>query len=312
MLYLIASTVKNYALRPDYKKHGPFSDIFFDKFKNLLDDYIVNYQIKYFFYLLFISFFYLELSESMFQLLHNYSPYHLSIFGSFFIDFCYSFFHIGIVDFVYSFFAFHLHSFGHFVSLISNYDFTCSIIVMTTIICLLAYFCERYRSEKDVLIKVFFVYFLIYSFFFFLLVYFNVVSLNFYIFFTLCCYAFMAVNGVKCTKVDIIIASCILSTIILPYYVVLLLFIVLSYLGLNRDVPLIANRAFTMNDFKFIFYDDLLLIFVLAFFIVPLDYASCSPMLFILNSFPFMIFTLYIFRHEEFGHKYDDCSLEDE
>jgi len=35
------------------------SDIFFDKFKYLLDDYIVYYQIKYFFYILFISFFYL-------------------------------------------------------------------------------------------------------------------------------------------------------------------------------------------------------------------------------------------------------------
>ena len=124
----------------------PFSEIFFDKFKNLLDDYIVNYQIKYFFYLLFISFFYLELSEGMFQLLHNYSPYHLSIFGSFLIDFCYSLFRIGVVDFFYSYFAFNLNSIGYFFSLLSHNNIWFSIVVMGMIVCSII---DKYENLKD-------------------------------------------------------------------------------------------------------------------------------------------------------------------
>lgn len=277
----------------------PFSEIFFDKFKNLLDDYIVNYQIKYFFYLLFISFFYLELSEGMFQLLHNYSPYHLSIFGSFLIDFCYSLFRIGVVDFFYSYFAFNLNSIGYFFSLLSHNNIWFSIVVMGMIVCSII---DKYENLKDELNLrlVAFSYF-VYSFFFFLLFHFNISSLGFYISFTFFIILLSVLNAKTVLKpVDVITLLVILSFVVLPYVISFSLFVVATCLSLNQNSPFIYGKFLDANKFNLdpSFFGDLLMVGVLSFFIIPLDYAYFSPTFFILNSLPFFMYTIYIYRDD--------------
>ncbi|MGL5725446.1 hypothetical protein, partial [Cetobacterium sp.] len=274
---MISSTfnfIYNFVKKPSVDLHEDqrFSDIFFDKFKNLLDDYIVNYQIKYFFYLLFISFFYLELSEGMFQFLHNYSPYHLSIFGSFIIDFCYSLFNISIIDFLYEYFAFNLNFITYGISLLSNHDIYTSILIMGITICIITDTYERIKKLYDV--KVIGVVYLMYSFFLFTFIYFNIISLNFYMLFTLLIFIFSFYNTESTfNSIDRIIFPLILSFIFLPYYIILFFVALVAYWLLDNNMPLIYNGSSRIKNLNISFFGDLLLIGVLSFFIIHLGYA---------------------------------------
>jgi len=62
---------KNFSLNLETKKES-FLNLFLLKFKNLLDDYIGNYFIKYLFFLLFISFFLCEFSFFFFDFCNLY------------------------------------------------------------------------------------------------------------------------------------------------------------------------------------------------------------------------------------------------
>jgi hypothetical protein len=290
-----------------FHENQRFSDIFFDKFKNLLDDYIVNYQIKYFFYILFISFFYLELSEGMFQLMHNYSSYHLSIFGSFLIDFCYSLFNVELIDFLYSYFAFNLNFIGYFMSLLSNHDIYFSIGVMGMVACIIAEKYEHYKSTLNIRLLSFS--YLIYSFFFFIPFFMNYISLGFYIFITLILAVLYVivrvcnVQNIKLDESDFILAFIIFSFAFFPYYLIFICFVFSVYFLLNQYVPLLDGRPFSIRNFNSAYFGDLLMLGVLAFFIIPINYAYYSAALFILNSFPFVLYIIYIYRDEPYDSR---------
>lgn len=279
-----------------------FSDIFFDKFKNLLDDYIVNYQIKYFFYILFISFFYLELSEGMFQLLHNYSSYNLSIFGSFLIDLCGSLFNIGIFDFMYSYFAFNLNSFGFIMSLFSSDNLYFSIFVMGVMVSLVAEKYELYRDNINLKLFVFF--YFIYSFFFFILTYFDFISLSFYIVLTLSflfiytIYTIFTTFNLSLEDPNMVGVLIILLSILMPYYITFFLFIIIAYFYLTRNIPFFDNKPFSFKNFNSSFFGDLLIVSVLSFFVLNLSFVYYNISLFILSSFPFMLFIVYMYRDD--------------
>lgn len=280
-----------------FHENQPFSDIFFDKFKNLLDDYIVNYQVKYFFYTLFISFFYLELSEGMFQLLHNYSPYHLSLFGSFIIDFCYSLFNIGIIDFFYSYFAFNLNSIGLFISLVSYKKIWYSTVVMVAFLCSVLRVYENYKDELNLRL-VAFAYFL-YSFFFFLLFYLNIGSVGSYIHVTFFILVIHKMNlSHKWDSIDGFAVLAISSLIFLPYYIIFLFFVIMIYWSL---IPMLSGERnmVDIKDTSLEFVGSFLILVVLSFFIYRLDYVGSSTFLFILTSLPFIIYVTYICYKDE-------------
>ena len=280
-----------------------FSNIFFDKFKNLLDDYIVNYQVKYFFYLLFISFFYLELSEGMFQLLHNYSPYHLSLFGSFIIDLCSSLVYSNIIDFMYSYFAFNLNSISYLISLFSNHDYSISIVVMGMLIFILADSYEHLKHDITNFRFMALLYF-IYSFFFFLFFYVNLLSLGFYISFTFGIVIFYVIltSVLRSEKHNVLVLT-IFSMVLLPYYILFILFLYVTYYFLNTYVPLYDRKHSSVYKMDLATFGDLLMIGVLGFYIIPLNYAYASVALFIINSFPFYLAIFYAYRNEEYDSR---------
>lgn len=293
-----------YIGKPGVDLHGnqPFSDIFFDKFKNLLDDYIVNYQVKYFFYTLFISFFYLELSECFFQFLHNYSPYHLSLFGSFLIDFCYSLFNLSIIDFFYSYFAFNLNAIGYGILLISDFSLFFSTIVMAAIICTFSKIYENRKHELNLRI-VAFMYFL-YSFFFFVLFQLNLCSLGSFIFFTLLCFTISKINVSTAKEVNMYFLLFVLSLIFLPYYIIFSLFLVIFYLSMSYEYALFEGKPlFKLENFDIDFFGDLLLLFMISFFVYRLEYVNSSLFFFVLHTLPMMSYVLYLYADEE-----EDCS----
>jgi hypothetical protein len=297
----------NYNVVPQQSVHfhgnERFSNIFFDKFKNLLDDYIVNYQVKYFFYILFISFFYLELSEGMFQLLHNYSPYHLSLFGSFIIDLCSSLVHSAVIDFMYSYFAFNLNSISYLISLFSNHNFAISIVVMGMLIFIVAECYEHFKHDTSNFKFMAFLYF-IHSFFFFLLFYINFCSLGFYLSFTLgMVLLYYAIVSVIRSELDNMISLIIVSMILAPYYLLFLLSLYVVYYVLNKYVPLFDRKHSSVYKMELATFGDLLMIGVLGFYIIPLHYAYASSALFIINSFPFYLAIFYAYRNEEYDSR---------
>jgi len=305
-MHSIINIIYNYVGKSDVHFHGDerFSNIFFDKFKNLLDDYIVNYQIKYFFYVLFISFFYLELSEGMFQLLHNYSPYHLSIFGSFMVDLCYSLFSLNIIDFLYSFFVFNLDSIGYIISNISHNDFRFSYMPVVFVLIFFSFYIDTYRNSI-LNIRMIFFFYTMYSFIFFILFYFGFIHISFYVYLTLFLIIFsLILSEFNVDKIDYLIGLTILSFSLLSYFsstlcifvtsnvfYVLVLMIVYKYDLFFNEKPMFLNSTFSISRFG-----DVLMIFVLSYFIVPLPILYTSTSLFILNSLAFGISFIYAYK----------------
>jgi hypothetical protein len=301
-MYQISQYVYNYGSGVHFNKDERFSDIFFDKFKNLLDDYIVNYQIKYFFYLLFISFFYLELSEGLFQLLHNFSPYHLSLSGSFIIDFCYSLFNIGIIDFVYSFFAFNLNSVLYITLLFSNNEVLYSMVVIVLVGCLIAEKYEQSKSDPNNS-RVFIFFCFMYSFFFFIFSYMGFFSFKFYIIFTLALTVLICISEMSKIGMNIIdftLLFIIGLMIISPYYIVLLFSIIGTYFFLNYYSPIYdSSKPSTIRYFFDLDVVENFLIFVaFGYAVVELGIASHNIPLFILTSYTLILFLIYTFRNE--------------
>jgi hypothetical protein len=297
-MHSIINFVHNYVGKSDVHFHGNerFSNIFFDKFKNLLDDYIVNYQIKYFFYVLFISFFYLELSEGLFQLLHNYSPYQLSIFGSFIIDLCYSLSSLSIIDFMYSFFAFNLDSIGYFLAGISNYDYRFSYMPVAVIIVIFSYLIES--SKNNILnARVMFFFYLVYSFIFFICFYLGIISLGFYVYFTLLLIiSIFVLRESNMDKLDYLICFIILALSVSSYlFTSSLLLLIFIFICDKYDI-LIDRKSISIEHFSVSRFGDLLMVGVLTYFIVPLKILYLSTSLFALNYLAFGIYLMYIYK----------------
>ncbi len=290
MLSSIFSSIYNYISksRVDLHVNQPFSDVFFDKFKNLLDDYIVNYQVKYFFYILFISFFYLELSEGLFQLLHNYSSYHLSISGSFIIDFCYSLFNIGIIDFAYSFFSFNLDIIGSFISFMGDNSIGSLVIVFGILVAVLSY--EYELINKDyIYLQTIFVFYLISSFVLFSFYYFNLFSFNSIFYFILFIFAF---SGFNIKEWNIHYSTALATSfvlILLPYHIAAFVFLLFTFFY----IPLYTVKPDI--NLQISQYGDLYILYLLTYFIFPLHYAHSSSILFVLNIIPFLLYFIYVY-----------------
>lgn len=304
-MYSIIHFIYNYIgksnVHPNVYSNGNeyFSDIFFDKFKNLLDDYIVNYQIKYFFYFLFISFFYLELSENMFQLLHNYNSYHLSIFGSFIIDLCSFLSSISFIDFIYNFFAFNLNAIGYFFSLLSGNIIIHNMLLMLIIV----YIC--YKINEIINVKILICTYGVYSFFFFLLYYFNFISIPLYTFFSLflmLLYTFYTIHF-NVDKLDILIISTICFMVLLPNNVLFLLLMISSYLFADSDEQSSDVGTFSINDINLTRFVDILLVFILSTSIVSLEYVSMSTPLLVLTMLPFFLYFIYMYSNNSVSTK---------
>lgn len=293
MLSSIFSSIYNYISksRVDLHVNQPFSDVFFDKFKNLLDDYIVNYQIKYFFYLLFISFFYLELSEGLFQLLHNYSPYHLSISGSFIIDFCYSLFNIGIIDFIYFFFSFNLDIIGSFISLMGHNSYYTIIFMLGVVTSALAHEHDLV-NRNNMYVQTAFIMYLMGTFILSIFCYFDLFSFNSIFYIILAIFAFSGFN-IKEWNIHnstALVISFIL--ILLPYYMAFFIFL----LALCFYLPIVGDPANIVIS-PFYSIGELILLILLTYYIFPLAYVNTSSILFVLSTFPFLVYLIYIYRN---------------
>ncbi len=301
IIHFIYNYISKSNIHPNVYSNGNeyFSDIFFDKFKNLLDDYIVNYQIKYFFYFLFISFFYLELSEGMFQLLHNYNSYHLSIFGSFIIDLCSFLSSIHFIDFIYNFFAFNLNAVGYFFSLLSNNNPIYCMLLMLVVVYIFNK--VHYLLESTISSKIFLCVYGIYSFIFFLFYYFNFIPLTFYIFFTLLLvllYTFYTVNFTV-DKLDLLIISIICSMILLPIPILFLLLFVSTYFFVDLHKQVNYMIPFSANDINLTSFVNILLVFAVNLSIISLEYASMNVTLLVLTILPFFLYISYMYRTDK-------------
>jgi len=283
-------SLNSYFLKSSFNlnRKDNFSIIFFDKFKNLLDDYIVNYQIKYIFYILFIGFFYMELSEGLFNLVHNYGPFNYYIFGSFLLDLFSFFFTFNVVDFLYSFFAFQLDTISVFFSLVSGSNLSFSLFFFAILFAVSAasYFSYSHLISLEVYVFLY----LLYSFFFFILSFFGILSLVLYTLVTISLILFFFLySNSNLSKVDYLIIFFILfSCFVSPYLGFLLLLVLLYFLDLQYQEDSVGNNNFDLFLMNISLKKVESLLFYFLFFVVvclfiggPISFVNYSLIVFL-------------------------------
>lgn len=287
------------------KYNESFSNLFFDKFKNLLDDYIVNYFIKYLFYFLFISFFFLELSYGLFSMIHsNYNLYFFSsdnilvfshgIIGSFLVDSLTSLISISFFNVLYDFFAFNVDSFVLLISVLTGNSLYV-LYILTTIMIFLADLFVVFLHRNKIQFSTFLISFLIYSLFFFMLFTFNLISLYFYVFFTFLLFITLSLlNFKELTKLDYILFCSIISISILPIYFSLFLFFLLFFIHVKNEIFSLICIFNTLSVEKIInlTFNYLLIVFVFN------TLSVFTPFPFSLTIFSTLCFVVYLLYTE--------------
>ncbi len=236
--------VTKYSFR--FNTNDSFLDIFFDKFKNLLDDYIVNYFIKYFFYFLFISFFILELSHGVFSLMNSNHGAILilsedtvkvgyGVVGSFVLDLFSFVFSINIISLLYDFFSFNLDFIILIISYITNYN----IYILNFLVLIFFYFSFIFVNKmrnNNVSFYTILLLFVVYSFIFYTLFISGIISMSFYVFFTLL--VLVVSPFVICSNLnnlDYVLFFIIISLFFLPNLILFFVLLYMSYLYIVQN-----------------------------------------------------------------------------
>lgn len=169
------------------KEQSKFDDLFFSKFKNLLDDYISNYLVKYLFFFLFISFFYLEIGFFLFSMmdycvhilpfifdLENNILYATKTYCiAYLIDMSYLLSSFTVFEYIYSFLAFNLDVISLVVNSLGRFDY----FMMTLLVLTFYMLFEVCTHENNVPVNTLVYMYLVFSIFIYILYAFGFLSL---------------------------------------------------------------------------------------------------------------------------------------
>ncbi len=296
-MYFFLENVNNLVLNVQKnRKENDFSFLFFDKFKNLLDDYIVNYLIKYLFYFLFISFFLLEISFNFFNFI-NLPNTGGNIVAAFMIDLFNSFSSLFVLDFLYQYIAFNLNSIVYIISLLSFdgvYFFSLLILVVVYSVYVFFFF----LIDKHFSIYSSFVLYLLYSFLFFLLSYLGLISIPQYVLFSLVVFLFVLLfNSFSSigTLESVILGAFFLFSFLFFKLALLVIFLLLMYWVITTKLDFVAISINNNNDLNvvvsalFYYFFGLLMFKTLSLYMFDVHYAMAITICYTILSISYYI-----------------------